>query len=111
LSPANPAGTWRGDGENVKFISIVVPPSDPVLRDYKTLFSKAATFYNGSVRFPEWKLTVRKYFQVLEAADLPPTDWSTGLTDPFVKVSTLLNLLSTTTLRENKLECLLLKNI
>ena len=25
-------------------------------------------------------------FQVLEAADLPPTDWSTGLTDPFVKV-------------------------
>merc|ERR1712203_473405 len=23
---------------------------------------------------------------VLEASDLPPTDWSTGLTDPFVKV-------------------------
>ena len=24
--------------------------------------------------------------QVIECADLPPTDWSTGLTDPFVKV-------------------------
>ncbi len=24
--------------------------------------------------------------QVIECSDLPPTDWSTGLTDPFVKV-------------------------
>ena len=24
--------------------------------------------------------------QVIEACDLPPTDWSTGLTDPFVKI-------------------------
>ena len=24
--------------------------------------------------------------KVVEACDLPPTDWSTGLTDPFVKV-------------------------
>ena len=28
-----------------------------------------------------------KYFpQIIECSDLPPTDWSTGLTDPFVKV-------------------------
>ncbi len=25
--------------------------------------------------------------QVLECSNLPPTDWSTGLTDPFVKVN------------------------
>ena len=24
--------------------------------------------------------------QVIECAELPPTDWSTGLTDPFVKL-------------------------
>ena len=26
------------------------------------------------------------FIQVLEAQELPPTDWSTGATDPFVKV-------------------------
>ncbi len=29
---------------------------------------------------------LRAYMQVIECQDLPPTDWSTGLTDPFVKV-------------------------
>ena len=28
----------------------------------------------------------RFLFQVIECAELPPTDWSTGATDPFVKV-------------------------
>ena len=28
----------------------------------------------------------RFFFQVIECAELPPTDWSTGATDPFVKV-------------------------
>ena len=35
------------------------------------------------------KLISRKtfpIFQVIECAELPPTDWSTGLTDPFVKL-------------------------
>ena len=27
-----------------------------------------------------------RFLQVIECADLPPSDWSTGLTDPFVKL-------------------------
>ena len=26
------------------------------------------------------------FFQIIECAELPPSDWSTGLTDPFVKL-------------------------
>ena len=36
--------------------------------------------------FSKYFCNYDKYLQILECAELQPTDWSTGSTDPFVKL-------------------------
>ncbi len=58
------------------------------VKDEEEEAAKAEEAKKGRIKYRlEYDFTTQELkVSVLECAELPPTDWSTGLTDPFVKV-------------------------